>query len=71
MDLQVFLRLDLLLQAIHLHMQFGELLVQLLVILNDRVRLLLLGRRYRDGTGTSLASNCRVFAYLAILATFL
>ena len=51
LDLQVLLRLDLLLQTVHLHVQLGEFLVQFLVVLNDLILLLLFGLGHLDGDG--------------------
>ena len=48
LNLQVFLRLHLLLQTVHLHVQLRELLVQLLIVLDDLILLLLLCLRYTD-----------------------
>jgi len=49
LDLEVLLRLNLLLQTVHLHVQFSELLVQLLIVLNYLILLLFLGLRHLDG----------------------
>lgn len=46
LDLEVFLGLDLLLQAVHLHVQLCKFLVQLLVVFNDLVLLLLFRWRH-------------------------
>ena len=45
LNLQVLLRLHLLLQAVHFHVQLRELLVQFLVVLNNLILLLLFCRR--------------------------
>ena len=68
--MEVFLRFDLLLKAIHLHMQLGELFIQLLVVLNDCICLLLFCQRNRDWARSNRASACLVFSTLALLAIF-
>ena len=54
LDLQVFLRLHLLLKRVHLHMQLSELLVEFHVVFDDQVLLGLPGRRHLDWSGTLL-----------------
>ena len=52
-------------------MQLSELLIQLLIVLNDCVRLLLFGQRHGDRARSNRASTCLVFSTLAIFAILL
>lgn len=52
LNLQILLRLHLLLQAVHFHVQLRELLVQFLVVLNNLILLLLFRRRDIDSSSS-------------------
>lgn len=67
LNLQILLSLDLLLQAVHLHMELRKLLIQLLVILNDLVLLLLLCGWHRHSCSSSDSGSLLLLSQLLLL----